>query len=82
MRYRDDYAERLRACLDGASDWYDVERRFNADVTDEELDDARPVVYAFGYMLVAPGSESQRANYGVFAPRLSWGEGGHFPEPR
>ncbi|MEA2396101.1 MAG: hypothetical protein QOJ82_3992 [Solirubrobacteraceae bacterium] len=81
MRYRDDYAGRLRACLDGASDWYDVERRFNADVTDDELDDARPVVYAFGYMLVAPESDSQRANYGVFAPRLSWGEGGHVPEP-
>ena len=81
MRYRDDYAERLRACVDGASDWYDVERRFNADVTDEELDDARPVVYAFGYMLVGPDSDSQRAQYGAFAPRLSWGEGGHFPEP-
>lgn len=81
VRYRDDYTERLRGCLDGASDWYDVERRFNADVTDEELDDARPVVYAFGYMLVGPDSDSQRAQYGVFAPRLSWGEGGHFPEP-
>lgn len=81
MRYRNDYAERLRACLDGASDWYDVERRFNAEVTDDELDDTRPVVYAFGYMLVAPGRDSQRVQYGVFAPRLSWGEGGHFPEP-
>lgn len=81
MRFREDWLPVLRDCLDGATDWYGVESCFRSHVADDEIDDARPVVYAFGYMLVMDGSDELRARTGVFAPRIEWNNGAAFPEP-
>jgi hypothetical protein len=79
---RQDWRNRLESALDGATDWYDVERALKETVTDDEIEDARPLVYAFGYMLLEPRREESRDRHGtVFAPRIEWGNGQAFPAP-
>ena len=80
VNFREDYLPALRACLQDADDWYTVERCFQPSVPNEEIDDGRPVVYAFGYMLVEPSREEVRDRAGVFAPRIEWDDAA-FPEP-
>lgn len=79
MRFRDDYLPALRACLEDADDWYTVERCFQAHVSDDDIEDGRPVVYAFGYMLVEASREARRDRSGIFTPRIEW-NGASFPE--
>jgi hypothetical protein len=76
MRFRDDYLPALRACLQQADDWFAVEQCFQPSITVDEVDDGRPVVYAFGYMLVEPSREEVRDRSGVFAPRIEWNGAG------
>jgi lysyl-tRNA synthetase class 1 len=75
----DQLAARLRASLEGADDWYAIERAFTEQVADNEIDAARAAAYAFGYMLVGPGNDESRARNGVFAPRIEWEGGNAFP---
>lgn len=81
MHLREDWLPALEACLREAGDWYDVERCFQPHVTDDEIEDGRPVVYAFGYMLVEASREEKRDRLGIFAPRIEWGNGAAFPTP-
>jgi hypothetical protein len=81
VRYRNDYVELLRECLSGADDWYKVERCFQEHVDDDDIEDARPVVYAFGYMLVEARRDEIRDRRGIFAPRIEWENGAAFPAP-
>lgn len=78
MQFRADFIDRLRQCLEEAGDWYAVERCFRETVDDEELEDAKPLVWAFGYMLVGRRREEPRERSGVFAPRFEIG-GSIFP---
>jgi hypothetical protein len=55
MQFREDFLEILRTCLSEAEDWYGVERCFRAQIdaeNDDEVEDARPVVFAFAYELL------------------------------
>ena len=61
-----------------ADDWYAVERCFRETVDDEEVEDAKPLVWAFGYMLVGRRREEPRERSGVFAPQLEM-DGTIFP---
>lgn len=72
---------RLRRAIEGAGDWYAIERAFTATVADDEVDDARPAAFAFGYMLVSRSNQAGRQEKGVFAPRIEWHDGGAFPPP-
>jgi hypothetical protein len=81
VRYRDDYVEILQGCLSGADDWYKVERCFQEHIDDDDIEDARPVVYAFGYMLVGARRDELRDRRGIFAPRIEWDNGAAFPAP-
>jgi hypothetical protein len=78
MHFREDYVERLRSCLETAADWHEVESCFGQGLSDDEVDDARPVVYAFGYMLVASRREQIRERAGVFGAQWEIG-GSIFP---
>lgn len=80
MEYRSDFLERLRSCLEGAEDCHAVERCFREKVADEEVEDAKALVWAFAYMLVGRRREEPRERSGVFAPQ--WEMGGQtFPPP-
>lgn len=75
-----DYAERLRSCLQEDNDWHAAERCFREGLDDDEIEDSRPVVYAFGYMLVASRREQIRERAGVFGAQFEIG-GTIFPAP-
>jgi len=81
MQFRDDFAELLRTCSSEAEDWHSVESCFHKSIDEEDsdvVDDARPLVWAFGYMLVASRREEARERYGVFG--AAWEiEGSIFP---
>lgn len=83
MEFRSDYAELLRSCLSEAEDWHDVERCFRGRIDEEreeEVEDAKPLVVAFAYMLVASRRDELRERYGVFGAQ--WEMGGQvFPVP-
>lgn len=81
MNFREDYIEPLRSCLEGAEDWHRVQDCFQKHVEDSDVEDGRPVVYAFGYMLVASRREDARERSGVFAPAIVWENGASFPAP-
>lgn len=57
-----------------------MERCFGKGVDEEEIEDSRPVVYAFGYMLVASRREQIRERTGVFGAQFEIG-GSIFPAP-
>jgi hypothetical protein len=78
VQFRADFIDRLRQCLEEGGNWYAVERCFTEAVDDEEVDDAKPLVWAFGYMLVGGRREELRDRSGVFAPQLEIG-GSSFP---
>jgi hypothetical protein len=78
MQFRADFVDRMRQCLEEAEDWYGVERCFRDTVDDEEVEDAKPLVWAFGYMLVGRRREEPRERSGVFAPQFEIG-GSIFP---
>lgn len=83
MRFREDYLQQLRACLEAADDWHSVESCFRKGIdadNEEEVDDARPLVFAFGYMLVASRREQTRERAGVFGAQFEMG-GQIFPAP-
>lgn len=72
--------DRLRAAIEAGDGWYAIESAFSATVDDDEIDAARPAVYAFGYMLVTERGEDTRARTGPFAPRIEW-QHSAFPQP-
>lgn len=83
MRFRDDYLQQLRSCLVAAEDWHAVESCFRKGIDEENteaVDDARPIVFAFGYMLVASRREAIRERAGVFGSQIEMG-GVVFPAP-
>jgi hypothetical protein len=80
VEFRADFIDRLTQCLEEADDWYGVERCFREMVDDEEVEDAKPLVWAFGYMLVGRRREEPRERSGVFAPRFEIGSS-IFPPP-
>src|SRR5665811_546802 len=83
MRFRDDYVHQLRSCLETAEDWHSVESCFRKKIdTDngEDVEDARPIVQAFGYMLVASRREEIRERAGVFGAQFEM-SGQVFPTP-
>lgn len=81
MKFRDDYLAQLLTCLDSASEWHRVERCFREELDDDADEDARPVVWAFGYMLVGRRREEPRERSGIFAPMIVWENGASFPPP-
>jgi hypothetical protein len=52
--------ERLAAALSEAEYWEDAGRRLQATVHDDEIDAARPYVFALGYRLLQPQDEERR----------------------
>ena len=61
--------------------WHRIERCFREGLGDEEdVQDARPIVWAFGYMLVAGRREELRERVGVFGAQWKMG-GSVFPPP-
>lgn len=83
MRFRDDYVRQLRSCLETAEDWHSVESCFRKKIdtdNDEDVEDARPIVQAFGYMFVASRREEIRERAGVFGAQFEMG-GQVFPTP-
>ncbi len=83
MQFREDYIHRLRSCLETAEDWHSVEGCFRKGIdmeNQEDVDDARPIVQAFGYMLVASRREAIRERAGVFGAQIEMG-GQVFPAP-
>jgi hypothetical protein len=81
VKFREDWLPIVRDCLAGATDWYDVESCLRQHVADDEIEDGRPLVYAFAYMLTTARSEDRRNGSVVFAPQAEWANGGSFPEP-
>jgi hypothetical protein len=81
MEFRDDFAEILRTCSSDAEDWHSIESCFRKSIDEEKsevVEDAKPLVWAFGYMLVASRREETRERYGVFG--AAWEiEGSIFP---
>lgn len=80
MQFREDYVERLRSCLEKEKDWHHIERCFREGLGDEEVEDASPIVLAFGYMLVASRREELRERVGVFGSQFELGNQ-IFPKP-
>jgi hypothetical protein len=80
MQFREEYVERLRSCLENEKDWHHVERCFREGLGDDEVEDASPIVLAFGYMLVASRREELRERVGVFGAQFEL-EGQIFPKP-
>lgn len=80
MQFREDYVERLRTCLESEEDWNHVERCFREGLNNDEIEDASPIVFAFGYMLVASRREELRDRVGVFGAQFEL-EGRIFPKP-
>jgi hypothetical protein len=83
VKFRDDYAGSLRSCLETGDDWHSVESCFREGIdqeNDDEVMDARPIVWAFGYMLVAGRREELRERVGVFGAQWEMG-GSVFPPP-
>jgi Domain of unknown function (DUF4209) len=83
MDYRDDFAEQLRRCLGDSDEWHQVERCFRESIDQEdqgEVDAARPVVHAFGYMLVASRRDELRERVGVYGAQ--WEMDGRIFPPR
>ncbi|HEY3552622.1 MAG TPA: hypothetical protein VGK66_02935, partial [Solirubrobacterales bacterium] len=80
MQFREEYVERLRSCLENEEDWHHVERCFREGLGDDEVEDASPIVFAFGYMLVASRREELRDRVGVFGAQFEI-EGRIFPKP-
>lgn len=78
MEFRDHLLDRLRSCLEQEDEWHLVERCFRAGL-DPDDDDARPVVWAFGYMLIGDRREEARERSGVFAPMIELTDGSAFP---
>lgn len=81
MEFREDLLDQLRSCLEQADEWHDVERCFREGLGSDEDDDARAVVWAFGYMLVGGRREEARERSGVFAPIIVLTDGSSFPPP-
>jgi hypothetical protein len=83
MGFRDDFAELLGTCASEVEDWHSVESCFRKSIDEEDSDvveDARPLVWAFGYMLVTSRREEARERYGVFG--AAWEiDGSIFPPP-
>lgn len=79
MQFRQDLLDLLRTCLGTESEWHRVERCFRESLDQNDDVDARPLVWAFGYMLVADRREDARERSGVFAPIIEWEDGGCFP---
>lgn len=79
MQFREEYVERLRSCLE-SEDWHHVECCFREGLGDDEVEDASPIVFAFGYMLVASRREELRDRVGVFGAQVEL-EGRIFPKP-
>ena len=81
MEFRDDLAGILRTCSSDAQDWHSIESCFRKSIDEENpevVEDAKPLVWAFGYMLVASRREETRERYGVFG--AAWEiEGSIFP---
>jgi hypothetical protein len=80
MQFREDFVERLRSCLEKETDWHQVEHCFKENLGDEEVEDARPIVSAFGYMLVASRREELRERVGIFGAQFEF-DGQIFPIP-
>lgn len=80
MSVRADHLERLRMCLANEADWHGVERCFREGLPDDEIEDSRPIVYAFGYMLIASRRDELREREGVFGPQFQIGDS-IFPAP-
>jgi hypothetical protein len=81
MQFRSEYLDRLRSCLATENQWHRVERCFREGLpANEEVDDARPIVWAFGYMLVASRRDELRERVGVFGAQWEIG-GSVFPPP-
>lgn len=83
MQFRDDYVHQLRSCLETAQNWHSVESSFRKGIDTEnegDVEDARPIVQAFGYMLVASRREEIRERAGVFGAQIEMG-GQVFPTP-
>lgn len=81
MQFREDFLDQLRSCLEKESEWHRVERSFREALDEDAGEDARPVVWAFGYMLVGRRREEPRERSGVFAPMIVWENGASFPPP-
>jgi hypothetical protein len=77
---RADHVERLRACLAKESDWHRVERCFREGLPDDQVEESPPIVFAFGYMLIASRRDELREREGVFGPQFQIG-GSVFPPP-
>lgn len=81
MRFREDLLDHLRSCLEKEGEWHRVERCFREALDEDAGEDARPVVWAFGYMLVGRRREEPRERSGVFAPMIVLENGASFPPP-
>lgn len=81
MQFREDLLDQLRSCLEKEGEWHGVERCFREALGEDAGEDARPVVWAFGYMLVGRRREEPRERSGVFAPMIEWENGASFPPP-
>lgn len=81
MQFREDFLDQLRSCLEKEGEWHRVERCFREALDEDAGEDARPVVWAFGYMLVGRRKEEPRERSGVFAPMIVWENGASFPPP-
>jgi len=76
----DKWLPRLSAALDGAADWHAVELTLSKGLAEEERDESRALVFAFGYRLLVPRSDDGRAVYGcAFAPMIEAGPDVTFP---
>jgi hypothetical protein len=73
--------ERLEAALEDSFGWEDVVTRLLRVVGQEETEAARPLVYAFSYVLLDPDAEEERqAAGGPFGPSIEGG-GAQLPPP-
>lgn len=81
MQFREDFLDQLRCCLEKEGEWHRVEQCFREALGEDAGEDARPVVWAFGYMLVGRRREEPRKRSGVFAPMIVWENGASFPPP-
>jgi hypothetical protein len=73
--------ERLADALREAEHWQDVEWRLRPTVADDEIEEARPFVFAFGYSLIEPRSDERRQVAGApFGAAMAW-DGMQFPPP-
>lgn len=72
MEFRPEFLDQLRPCLEQADDWYGVDRCFRQKVDDEDIEDAKPLVWAFSYMLTGRRRPELQERSGVFAPQFEF----------